>query len=220
MKLKDLHIADRPREKLEKYGPAKLTNSELLAILLRSGVKGVNVVGLSSKILKQFSARGLSEATLQEFAKTFGLGPAKACEIVACFELGRRLLKDKKSELVLGPQKVWEMLADIRDNKKEHFVMLFLDSRSQEIARHIISVGTLNASMVHPREVFERAIAAHTAQIIVAHNHPTGDTEPSREDMAITRRLVEAGKILDIEVIDHVIVTKKSFLSFQQRDLL
>ena len=220
MKIKDLPKVDRPREKLEKYGAGKLSNSELLAILLRTGSKGVNVVELSHKILNKFGGDGLPKATVQELKNTFGLGAAKACEIAACFELGRRLLQNKKSTLILSPQDVWGELKDIRDNKKEHFVVFFLDSRSQEIKREVISIGSLNANLVHPREVFEPAIAASAAQIIVAHNHPAGNPSPSQEDLDITKQLVNGGKILGIELSDHVIVSKTNFFSFKEHKLL
>ncbi|MCD6214279.1 MAG: DNA repair protein RadC, partial [Candidatus Desulfofervidus sp.] len=149
-----------------------------------------------------------------------GLGPAKACEIVACFELGKRLLKGKKARIYLSPKEVWEELKDIRDNKKEHFVIFYLDSRNQEIKREIISVGSLNASLVHPREVFEPAVRNLAAQIILAHNHPSGDPEPSEDDITITKRLIEAGKIMGIEVVDHIIVVKNGFFSFKEKGLL
>ena len=220
MKIKDLPKIDRPREKLEKYGPEKLSNSELLAILLRTGGKGINVVELSNKILKKFSGAGLSMANIKELKNTFGLGSAKACEIVACFELGRRLLQDKQSSLLLSPQDVWNELKDIRDNKKEHFVIFFLDSRNQEIKREIISVGSLNANLVHPREVFEPAVRHLAAQIIIAHNHPSGDTEPSEEDLIITKRLTEAGKILGIEIVDHIIAGKSGYFSFKGKEMI
>ena len=219
-KIKDLPKIERPREKLEKYGPEKLSNSELLAILLGSGSKGINVVELSKKILRKFGDNGLNNATFKELKNTFGLGAAKACEIVSCFELGKRLLKNKKTILLMSPEDVWKELKDIRDNKKEHFVIFFLDIRNQEIKREIISVGSHNASLVHPREVFEPAVRYTAAQIIIAHNHPSGDTEPSDDDLEITKKLTNAGKILDIEIIDHIIVTKNKFFSFKEKNLI
>ncbi|OGH94055.1 MAG: hypothetical protein A2538_02015 [Candidatus Magasanikbacteria bacterium RIFOXYD2_FULL_41_14] len=216
MKMKEVPKVDRPREKLAKYGPGKLSNSELLAILLRTGAKGINVVELSNKILKKFSGQGLNSAGYKELKNTFGLGPAKACEIIACFELGRRLLQNKKSVLILSPQDVWDELKDIRDHKKEHFVVFYLDTRNQEIQREIISVGTLNANLVHPREVFEPAIGHHAAQIIVAHNHPSGNTEPSPEDIAVTKRLKQAGELLGVELLDHIIITREKFASLKE----
>ncbi len=219
-KIKDLPKVERPREKLMQYGPEKLSNSELLAILLRSGKKGENVIELANKILKKFSKDELPNLTFNDLKDYSGLGPAKACEIVACFELGKRLLKDKKAEIYLQPKEIWEELKDLRDHKKEHFVIFYLDSRNQEIKRETISVGSLNANLVHPREVFEPAVRHLAAQIILAHNHPSGDSEPSEDDLLLTKRLVEAGKILGIEVIDHIIITKNEFISFKEKNLL
>lgn len=225
MAIKDLPRAERPREKLIKYGPEKLSNSELLAILLRSGKKGENVTEMAQKVLRRYGTQSLPNLNFTELRKFQGIGPAKACEIIACFELGKRLLKDKKAEIFLTPKDVWEELKDLRNHKKEHFVIFYLDSRNkevgrEEIRREIISVGSLNANLVHPREVFEPAVRNLAAQVILAHNHPSGDPEPSEDDLVMTKRLVEAGKILGIEVIDHVIVTKNGFLSFKQGGLI
>jgi DNA repair protein RadC len=219
-KIKDVHRVERPREKLLRYGPEKLSQAELLAILLGSGGKGMGALEVSRRLLKKFPDASLAHAGVEELTDAFGLGEAKACEIVACFELGKRLLKDKKTRLYLDPKDVWESLKDIRDNKKEHFVIFYLDTRHQEIVREIISVGTLNANLVHPREVFEPAVRHLAAQLIIAHNHPSGTTDPSLEDFEVTRRLAEAGRILGIEVIDHVIVTCNDFLSMKERGLL
>lgn len=218
--IKELPKIERPREKLIQYGPEKLSNSELLAILLRSGTKEENVVELANKILKRFSANELPNLTFDDLKDYPGLGPAKACEIIACFELGKRLLKDKKSQIYLTPKEIWKELKDLRDHKKEHFVIFYLNSRNQEIKREIISIGTLNASLVHPREVFEPAVRNLAAQIILAHNHPSGDPEPSEDDLEITKRLVESGKILGIEVLDHIIIAKTGFVSFKEKNLI
>ncbi len=220
MKMNEVPSIERPREKLMHYGPDKLSNSELLAILLRSGKKGENVVELAHKILKKYGSDKLPHLTFHDLQECSGLGPAKACEIVACFELGKRLLKDKKTELFLKPENVFDQLKDIRDHKKEHFIILYLDTRNQEIKRDIISIGSLNASLVHPREVFEPAVRNTAAQIIISHNHPSGDPNPSEEDLHISRRLVEAGKIMGIEVIDHVIVSKTNYFSFKEKGLM
>jgi DNA repair protein RadC len=218
--IKDLPDIERPREKLIKYGPDKLTDQELLAIILRSGTKDENVIDLATNILKKFSKDKLPFINYDELNNYPGLGPAKACEIIACFELGKRFLKDKQTRLFMKPSQVWEALKDIRESKKEHFVIFYLDTKNQEITQEIISIGTLNASLVHPREVFEPAVRNLAAQIIVAHNHPSGDYTPSDEDISITQKLVESGKILGIEVIDHVIVTKNDFFSFREKELL
>jgi len=214
LKVKDKPKIERPREKLEKYGAGKLKESELLAILLRSGTKDLDVMKLSQKILRDFKDDKILEASVEALQNIHGLGLAKACEIVACFELGRRKLKGKKTNILLKSKDVWDTMVDIRGSKKEHFVVFYLNSRNQEIKREIISVGTVSASLVHPREVFEGAIKNNASSIIVAHNHPSGDTAPSQDDTEVTKKLVLAGKILDIKIIDHVIVTDKEFKSF------
>jgi len=215
VKLKDTPKFDRPREKMEKYGPSKLSDIELLAILLRTGTKDSNVLKLSQKILQKFKNEKFVNITISELKTIHGLGTAKACEIIACFELGKRILKDKKSYILLSPKDVWERMEDIRGSKKEHFVVFYLDSRNQEIQREIISIGTLNESLVHPREVFEGAVKNNASSIIIAHNHPSGNIEPSQADIEITKKLVHAGKILDIRIIDHIIVANNSWVKIE-----
>lgn len=218
--LKDIPCLERPRQKLLRYGPDKLSHVELLALLLGTGTKAVNVLELSRRIFKKFPEKTLVQVRPEELMSTHGIGVAKACEIMACVELGKRLLKDKKTHLYLSPRDVWEALRDIRGHRKEHFVIFYLDTNQQEIAQETISVGTLNSNIVHPREVFEPAVKHLAAQVILAHNHPSGNTEPSIEDIEVTRRLVEAGNILGIDVIDHVIVTKRGFLSLKEQRLM
>lgn len=218
MKIKSLPKIDLPREKLQKYGVGKLADYELLAILLGSGVEGMNVLQLSKKILQTISKIGKEKITLDDLLKIKGLGNAKSAQIIAVIELTNRLNLDTPE--LLSAEDVWKFCADIRDSKKEHFVAFYLDTQNRLIERQIISIGTLNASLVHPREVFEPAVALHAASIIVAHNHPSGDIEPSHEDRDVTKRLAESGKILGIELADHVIVTKSAHFSFQQKSLL
>ena len=218
--IKKLPKIKRPREKLMRYGPAKLSNVELLAILLGAGRQGKNALTIARQILRKFNAKKLPKASHQELVSQFGLGPVKACQIVACFELSKRLLKDKKSRLYLTPQDVWQEMRFVRNTKKEHLVIFYLDSRSQEIKREIISIGLLDESLVHPREVFEPAVRHLASHIILAHNHPAGDPNPSPQDREITKRLILAGKILGIELIDHVIVTSKSWFSFKEKKLI
>lgn len=220
MPVRDLHKIEMPRERLVKYGPGKLKDEELLAILLRTGPKGSGVMRLSEKVLREYKGVSLANASVKDLVKIHGLGQVKASEIVAVFELGRRLLKDKQSVLILSPSEVWEQLKDIRESKKEHFVVFFLNTQNQEIQRETISVGTLNSSLIHPREVFEPAIKHLASHILIAHNHPSGSLEPSDEDLGVTKRLYESGKLLGIEVIDHVIVTAKGYMSFKEKNLL
>lgn len=211
---------DRPREKMTRYGPGKLTDAELLAILLRTGTKERGVLDLAGDILRDFKRDKISTICLADLKAHKGVGPVKACEIVAAFELGRRCLTGKKTSVYLKPSDVWDELKDIRDNKKEHFVTFYLDTRNQEIKRDIVSIGTLNYNLVHPREVFEPAVKNLAASIILAHNHPSGCLEPSDEDLSLNKRLIQAGKLLGIEVLDHVIVTRDAFSSFKQRNLM
>jgi len=213
MRVKDLAKVDRPREKLARYGVDKLSSAELLAILLRTGTKKLNVIKLADKILKTWPHDSILSAEIKDLKSVHGIGESKACEIIAMLELGRRLLRNKESVLLLSPQDVWRELRDIRNDRKEHFVVFFLDSRNQEIKREIISVGTLNENLVHPREVFEPAIKNNAAQIIIAHNHPSGDPEPSQSDIEVTRKLCHAGKILDIQILDHIVVSKDRWKS-------
>lgn len=220
MKIKDLPKVDRPREKLIRYGVKKLSNSELLAIILGKGKKGENVLKLAQKVLKNFPNNKLSDTNIDQLVKISGIGSTKACQLVACFELGRRLLKKKENISVISPKQIWEELRDIRSHKKEHFIAFYLDTRNDLIHKEIISIGTLNSSLVHPRELFEPAIKYLSAQLIIAHNHPSGDSSPSDDDLVLTKRLVEAGKILGIEVLDHVIVTSDSFFSFKEKNLI
>lgn len=216
MTIKDLPRVDRPREKLQKYGPKKLTNTELLAILLRTGTKDMNVIELSSRVLKTIHSANLPNITIDALTSIKGLGTTKACEIIAAMELGKRLLKDPEAPQIVSPQRVYESLKTIANHKKEHFIAIYLDTRNREITREIISVGTLNASIAHPREVFEPAIRLLANAVIVAHNHPSGDPTPSQHDIDITKRLHEAGKILDIPLLDHIIVTATAYISFHE----
>ncbi len=215
--MKDILPIDRPREKFEKYGAAKLSNPELLAILLGSGIKGLNVLQLSKKILDVIQKISIKNITLDNLLSIKGLGKAKALQILAATSLGERL--SKKSEII-SAEEIWKLCLDIRDSKKEHFMAFYLDTQNYLIERQIISIGTLNASLVHPREVFEPAIKHSAAAIIVAHNHPSGNTEPSPDDIEVTKRLVEAGKILGIDILDHVIITKDSFISLKEKGLI
>lgn len=218
--IQDMPRVERPREKLMRYGPDKLAEEELLAIILRTGMRGRNVLDLAGDLLRRFGRAEICKVGFAELKGAPGLGPARACEIMAAFELGRRYLAGKKTGIFLKPRDIWEELRDIRDQKKEHFVVFFLDTRNQEIKREIVSIGTLNYNLVHPREVFEPAVKNLAASVIVAHNHPSGCLEPSDEDLSLTKRLAQGGKLLGIELLDHVIVTREGFMSFKQKGML
>lgn len=203
---------DRPREKLAKYGVGKLSDLELLMAIIGSGNKQADVGKIAREVLKILRQKG-GDISYDDLRGMVGLGEAKISVIVASLELAWRYLLDNDQPIIDSPEKAVELLADIRDKKQEYFVCLTLDGANRLIAKRVISIGTLTASLVHPREVFADAIADRAASIIVAHNHPSDDLRPSSADMAVTERLKQAGELLGIELIDHLIVTKDRFKS-------
>jgi len=219
----DLPKEERPRERLVELGEQALSVQELLQIILGRGVAGESVSVTAQKLLSQFgSLEKLSEASIEELSSIKGIGPAKATQIKAVFEIGRRIsiqTPSYKSKELNNPKKVHKLIKNkLKDYYKEHFYIILLNSRNWSIAE--VSIGSLNASIVHPREVFSEAIKNKAVSIIFVHNHPSGDSEPSEDDLEITKRLVNGGKILGIEVIDHVIVTKDKFLSMKEKGIL
>jgi len=221
-KIKDLPEFERPREKLIKKGAKALKKEELLAILLRTGLKGKNALEVADDILVKYGDKKLLNASYEELRNIHGVGLTKAAQILAAIELGSRLFKEKseKEIYINSSEDAIKELAHIKENKKENFVVLYLDARNKLIYKETVSIGSLNANLVHPREVFEPAVRYLAAQVILAHNHPSGDPEPSEDDLEITKRLTESGKILGIEVVDHIIVVKNGFLSFKEKNLI
>ena len=222
MKIKDLPKSDRPREKLIAKGAENLKDPELLAILLRTGKVGKNVIEIASQILGKYSKKRLLQMTYEDLSKISGIDSAKATTLLAAFELSKRALKvnDTNLPVINTAKDAAAQLTDMRDLKKEHFVVLYLNAKNQLVHKETISMGTLNANLVHPREVFEPALKHSAAQIIAAHNHPSGDPKPSEDDLELTKRLVEAGKMMGIEIMDHVIVSKNSHFSFKEEKLI
>lgn len=219
----DLPKEERPRERLVKFGEHALSAQELLQIVLGRGISGESVVVTAQKLLSQFgSLQKLAEVSIEELSSVKGIGPAKATQIKAVFEIGRRISTQTppyKSKELTDPKKVYQLIkSKLKDYHKEHFYIIALNSRNHSIAE--VSVGSLDASVVHPREVFAEAIKNKAASVIFAHNHPSGDPEPSEDDLVTTKQLTEAGKILGIEVIDHIIVTKNSYFSFKDGNLI
>ncbi len=213
-KANELPKYQQPREKLARYGVAKLADHELLAILLGTGFKGVNVIELSKRITKVIAENKDKGLTLEKLETVKGLGKVKASQVISVLELGRRMY-GALPEKEFTPQVAFDECKDIRESKKEHFVVFYLDSRNAMIAREIVTVGVLDSSLVHAREVFEPALRHSAHSIVLAHNHPSGDPEPSQEDIEITKMLIHAGKLLDIRVVDHVIITKKDWKSLR-----
>ena len=212
---------DRPRERLLDWGAAALPDVDLLAAILGTGTSGADVLETAGRLARAVNIRRLHLVPVEDLLAVRGLGPARAAQLLAAAELGRRLWPDgDAAPLVRGPEQIYDLTRDIRVANREHFVGFYLNSRHQVLRRDIISIGSLNASIVHPREVYLPAIALSAASLVLAHNHPSGDPTPSEEDLAITRRLHEAGRLLGIELVDHVVVARDAYASFRERRLL
>jgi DNA repair protein RadC len=217
MKIKDLPLDDRPREKLILRGPQSLSDSELLAIILRTGTKGKSVVQISQEIIKKNgNLASLAVKTVSAYTKDVGIGKDKAATLAAVFEIAKRVnaqIKWFSDVKITSPEDVAKIFIPLlKDEIKEHFFVLCLNSANKIIKYENISIGNLNSSVVHPREVFKVAI--------VLHNHPSGNPEPSNEDISITKKLVESGKILGIEIFDHIIIAGNQYLSFVEKRLI
>jgi DNA repair protein RadC len=220
--VQDLPEEERPRERLARLGADALSLQELLAIVLGRGIAGESVMATSQNLLAHFgSLQNIQEASLEDIQNVRGLGFAKACQIKACLELGRRLTETKKIIRVKEKQlsaadEVYVLVKKtISTYAKEHFVVVSLDTRNNILGIDTVFVGTLNSSLVHPRETYEAAIRKHAAGIVVAHNHPSGDPEPSDEDLKVTNLLLDAGKVMGITMHDHLIIGKERYFSFR-----
>lgn len=221
--LNDLPIAERPRERLVKYGVESLSLQELLSLIFGRGVKGESVSNISQKLITTYiSLDQLSEASIEELKKIKGLGLAKACQLKACFEISKRFVEEErlnknKKVMIKSPKDIFPLLKEkIINFHKEYFMVVSLDNHNKIINIDTVSIGTLNSSLIHPRETFEVAIKNHAAAIIICHNHPSGELKPSEDDLAVTQNLVKAGKILGIEIFDHIIITKTQWVSMKQ----
>ncbi|MDR1069384.1 MAG: DNA repair protein RadC [Gracilibacteraceae bacterium] len=209
----------KPRERAVRFGIGALSNGELLALLLRVGTPGENVLRLAEHILTETGGlRKLVKITLPELTKMRGVGQTKALALLAAFELNRRAAEDTDDpdRVVTKPEDAVGLLDDMRSLDREHFRVIFLNTKNKVLGSELISVGSLNSSIVHPRECFKGALRYGANAVILAHNHPSGDPTPSRQDLALTQRLVDSGKILGIEVLDHIIVGKKNFISLKE----
>ena len=224
--VRDLPKEERPREKLIQRGAASLSDTELLAILLRTGTPSVSVLHLAEEVLAKYQDKGLvsiMNISPQEIASVHGVGLAKAATIVAAVELGRRLSTRaaQKLEKIEGPEDVARYASPLlRFEQKEHFLVMLLDVRNRVLAMPTISIGSLTASVAHPREIFREAIRYSAANMILIHNHPSGDPTPSREDIRLTKQMMKAGEIMGIPVLDHIIIAGDGFLSLKEADCL
>jgi DNA repair protein RadC len=219
--IRDFPQSERPRERLITDGPESLSNQELLAIILRTGTKDESVLQLANRLLKKFEGlRMLKDATVEEITSIKGIGLAKAVQIIASLELGRRISRLQYDDryVIRSPEDAAKyVMEDMRFLTQEHFVSVYLNTKNQVIHKKTVFIGSLNASIVHPREVYKEALKRSAASIICIHNHPSGDPTPSREDIEVTKRLAECGKIIGIELLDHLIIGEQKYVSLKEK---
>ncbi len=222
--MKELPQTERPRERLLTVGASQLSNRELLAILIKCGTQELSVLGLADRILVEFSSlRELSGATWEELTTVRGIGKAKAAELLAALELGRRAADSsfEVRDAISKPEDAARLvMSEMRLLDREHFVVLMLNTKHRVMAKKTISIGHLDAALVHPRELFKDAIRRSSAAVVLVHNHPSGDPTPSRDYMAVTKRLCEAGSLLGIQVLDHLVVGDNQFVSLKEQGMM
>ena len=217
LRIRDLPEEEKPREKLRKYGPASLKNYELMAVILGKGTRKEGILELSKRIMSQYGDQAVfSQGDVDTLKKVLSLSPVQACQVVAAFELGKRLFGRSTEIFLRSPEEVFEYAKDMARLKKEHLRGLYLDTRNKLIRDEVIAIGTLNASLAHPREIFHPAIESHAAGIILVHNHPSGDSSPSNDDIELTMQVYEASKIIEIDVLDHVIIGSRDYRSLKE----
>lgn len=218
--IKEMPLSERPRERLLQVGAKNMTDNELIAIVLRTGYKDVSVIDLAKKIQYEYGGiKKIMEMSIDELASIKGIGEAKAIILVAAIELGKRALSNfSESKIITSPNDIFELLRhDMSYLKQEVLVAVYLDTKGHLIEKRDIFVGGLNQSLVHPREVFKYAAKCSAFQIVLAHNHPSGDPEPSFQDIEMTKRMVEAGNVMQIPILDHLIITKDKSVSILSR---
>ena len=222
--IRDIPEEERPRERLLKEGAQALSNHELMAIILRTGTVHESVLQISQRLIRHFEGlRMLKDASIEELMQIKGIGKAKAIQIVAAIELGKRFSKlhTNGRDMILSPEDGANyVMEDMRFLTQEHFVAVYLNTKNQVIHKQTIFVGSLNASIVHPREVFREGIKRSAASLICFHNHPSGNPTPSQEDIEVTRRLVECGKLLGIDVLDHIVIGDNTYVSLKEKGYL
>lgn len=218
--IRDFPKSKRPRERLFSLGVANLTTVELLAIILGSGTKKRNVLRLAKEIVKAIPIRNLPHAHISDLTKIKGIGPVQAGKILASLELGRRALEEMPAKRILTPNDVVREVDDITKKTREYLIALYLNARHELIKKQTITIGNLNQNIVDPRDVFAQALSLPCAYVILVHNHPSGDPKPSQDDKRLTKVLVKAGRILGVNLIDHIIVSKRDYFSFREAKLL
>jgi DNA repair protein RadC len=214
-KIKDLPEHKRPREKLFEKGTDALKDYELLAILLRTGYQGKSALEVAKRILKSLPFKKLVKLSINDLSKLKGVGKSRAAAIASAFAIGKRTYMEDNSIIINSPEDAVKVVSFLKDKKREYLVAIYLTARKKLITTKIISIGTLTANLIHPRELFKPALEHNAASIIIAHNHPSGDQKPSTEDINVTKQLKKAGQILGIDLIDHLIITKNNFSSLR-----
>lgn len=221
MMIRDVHLADRPRERLFRQGAESLSNQELIAILLRTGTKKESVLVLANRVLSSFDKiQDLKSATTEEFMTINGIGKAKAVQLLAAAELGKRVYQKHSEDryTIRSPEDAAAyLMTDMSSLTQEHFVVLFLNVKNEVMHKQTLFIGSLNSSIVHPRDIFREAVKRSAASIVCAHNHPSGNPSPSPEDIEVTKRLIEAGLIMGIEILDHIIIGNHKFISLKEK---
>lgn len=216
MKISEMPEQNRPRERFAKNGPTSLSDAELFAIILRTGHKNENVIDMSNRLIKEYGLKDLFSCSLKELQKIKGIGEAKAMQILAMAELSKRNSSSQnKINKISSAKDVFDLFHErLKDEKQEHFYILLLNNKNHIISEKLITKGILDSSLIHPREVFNPAIKNSAARIILVHNHPSGEPAPSKDDLEVTERLVEAGSLIDIKVLDHVIIGRDKYWSW------
>jgi DNA repair protein RadC len=211
----------RPRDKLLRFGPRGLNHAELVAVILGSGTRGQNVIRIAEDLVRDHGAAGLPTLTLKDWAARRGIGRVKAAQMLAVFEIGRRLSAPPSEEpRVSSPAEAYALVRDLKKARKEHLLALYLDSQNRLIARDTISIGSLNTTRTHPREVLQPAIVHSALAFILIHNHPSGSLDPSRDDVEFTRTMARAGDLMGISLYDHLIVSRRGYVSLKEKGLL
>lgn len=216
-KMRDLPPVDRPREKIAGKGAGSLSGTELLEAIIGRGTKDRDVRTLAREVEAVLNKQK-GQTTLADLVRIDGIGPTKAAQILACIELGRRLFKESpESVKVQKPEDILALVQEFREKKQEHFICISLNGAGEVLNKRVVTIGLLNHSLVHPREVFADAITDRAASVVCVHNHPSGSLEPSSQDIAITRQLEEAGALLGIRLLDHIIITKTGYASMKEK---
>ena len=219
--IKELPIKERPRERFIKYGASSLQNFELIAIIFRTGLKDESVLELAKRVTYKFDTlKDLSKVTIKELKTIKGIGNSKAIELLAAFELGKRVSKEQftVNNKLHSPESIYRYLkSELEMKTQEHFLALYLNTKGELIKKEVLFIGSLNSSLIHPREIFKHAVINSAAAIIICHNHPSGDPTPSKQDIEITKLIHKNSLMMDIELLDHIIIGKDRYYSFKEK---